>query len=66
MDGNGTAVAGTEVGGAPTVSVAAGEMAAGAIVGGSELMEQASPRIMMHSISRKGLNFMHASRGNYK
>jgi hypothetical protein len=27
-------------------------------------MEQASPRIMMHSISRKGLNFMHASRGN--
>jgi hypothetical protein len=64
MVGNGTAVAGTGVGGTPTVSVAAGKMAAGPVVGGSVLLEQASPRIMMHSISRKGLNFMHASREN--
>lgn len=61
---DGTAVAGTDVGGTASVSVAAGEMVAGAIVGGSGWKKQASPRIIMHSISNKGFNFIHASRGN--
>jgi hypothetical protein len=29
-------------------------------------MKQVSPRIIMHSISRKGFNFMQASRENYQ